>query len=339
VAVSTPGSNVTVSMEKCSVPLLWLDTFFFIKLAKLEAGEPVPEPDRSRLNLLIDAIATARARGRVICVEGQQFEEVQVGFGDIERVGGCITRTTWAVRLKHRDRIKRIQFRCLASAYLKDESDITIPSRSAFYTDPVEEAESHKSFVITCHNDLSPEARLKLRETKLLVRELWNDIREENLAHGITFEQQREFEHEYLPDVAAEEFRRAIAKTQTGDQTAGLDLAQTQTWGFMRSWSHAGGRPGGFWPFIKSAHFRAIPTVDLSANLLADILTGKRPVDDGDSMDVHHIASALPYCDFALLDKRMCNRVRRRGMDKKYGVKVFAMKHIDQLVAELETPR
>jgi hypothetical protein len=311
-------------------------------MARIEAGERLAEPDQTRFVLLKAAIDAARQRGRLICVEGEQDDEVRVGHGDVERVRGCIARTTWTARLRHRFEVENLQFFRMAQAFLRGDTHVRFPFRDAFESDPVKDAATKRPFLITCHFNLSPEEQQQRLDTRRQLRDQWEANRKANRTAGVTFEQRRDREYLFLADVGRELLREAAAKAAAGDQLgvaqASLNLASSPTNRQYNSWVGAGGAPEKFWDFVGADHYRAIPVVDLYANLIADILTGKGAVDDGDSMDFNHVASALPYCHFALMDRKMCNRVSRLGLDAKYGVRVFSMVDVDVLAAQLGRP-
>jgi hypothetical protein len=71
----------------------------------------------------------------------------------------------------------------------------------------------------------------------------------------------------------------------------------------------------------------------------ADLLTGNEVIKSGDVMDVGLLSVAIPACHFVVTDRRQCERIKRRGIDKEWGTSVHSMSDIDGLFEKLEKLR
>jgi hypothetical protein len=71
----------------------------------------------------------------------------------------------------------------------------------------------------------------------------------------------------------------------------------------------------------------------------ADLLTGNAAIQSGDPMDVSLLSVAIPVCHYVVTDKRQCDRIKRRGIDKEWGTEVYSMSDIDGLFERLEKLR
>lgn len=69
------------------------------------------------------------------------------------------------------------------------------------------------------------------------------------------------------------------------------------------------------------------------------LLTGNAVIQSGDIMDVGLLSVAIPACHFVVTDKRQCDRIKRRGIDKEWGTEVYSMSDADGLFERLEKLR
>jgi hypothetical protein len=69
------------------------------------------------------------------------------------------------------------------------------------------------------------------------------------------------------------------------------------------------------------------------------LLTGNAVIQSGDVMDVGLLSIAIPACHFVVTDKRQCDRIKRRGIDKEWGTEVYSMSDIEGLFERLEKLR
>lgn len=53
-------------------------------------------------------------------------------------------------------------------------------------------------------------------------------------------------------------------------------------------------------------------------------------------MDVELLSVAIPVSHYVVTDKRMEQRVKRLGLDLRWGTKVYSMSSIENLFVELE---
>ncbi|MGO8971880.1 MAG: hypothetical protein ACLQDQ_20165 [Myxococcaceae bacterium] len=88
--------------------------------------------------------------------------------------------------------------------------------------------------------------------------------------------------------------------------------------------------------FLQSEHHHCLPYVDISSTLWADLLTGSEEVKESDGQDIDFMAHAIPISHFVVTDNRMRERIEARGLDERWGTKVFSMQTIDALFAELD---
>lgn len=332
-----PGdSAVVVRVEKCPVPVLWLDTAVFIKMAKIARREQLGELEHERIERLSQVVLDKVRSGRLFCPEGQQDEEFDPERAEFQGARRAMLLSSRAMRLRHSRLIEQFQFHHVARSYLDGAREIVLPYDDAFMGDPLSAGLSDAGYPVRCHLDPSGEDRAERLRAKKRHRDKLEELRAENKVKGVTFAQQREVEFAFLPLALQDAFNRAAATIHAGDYIGGyLDFLDSYPRQLQVVWSRVSGGIEGFREFIASGHYKAIPAVDIYANLYADILTSGA-IDDGDATDIDHLASVIPYCNYVLTDLKMRRRVRRLGLDSKYGTQVFAMADTDELISELE---
>jgi len=329
-----PG--IVVRIEKYPVPILWLDSFIFINAERIATGRSVPEVDCERTAQLLGVVSKKCGEQRLICIEADQSEELKQGGPDAVEGRTALVRASRMVRFRHRREVERIQFFHLARAFLDGDPEVVLPYRDVFKNDPLAELASDRRLLLFAHTDLSEDEIHRWRKDRERMREGLEELRQANRLAGVTFAQQCDREYNYLAPVTKAIIDRAVEKIMSGDQEGYLGLIESPAHVLRAMWLKHGWNLDDFWRFTDSAHFRVIPTMDISARLNADLLTGTREIEGGDAMDVDQVAAVLPYCDILLVDRRMRNRLKRLRLDRKWSTCVYAMADFDDLITKLE---
>jgi hypothetical protein len=225
--------------------------------------------------------------------------------------------------------IEEQQIKRLMTAYIERASSVTFSYMDAFIDDPVSRflEKLASGWVFTADSGLleSP-AQTRMKLATLL--DEYQRLRESNLAQGITFKQQ--LEHERIATITR---TTEIVNHVRTKQMRGEQLTKDEAWAFspirwlIDIWDRRGGTPKGlegFLEFLNSPYYGLAPSLDISWNLGARLLTrkGLEQVKPGDSMDVDHISSILPYANLLIVDRPMKHIIQDLGLDKKYGTTV-----------------
>jgi hypothetical protein len=89
------NQQITVTCDKCPVPMLWLDTAIYIDLAKIEVGERThSDPRHNLLTTLREIVLRKVEEGSLSAPEGEQATEIEG-----ERLG---ERVRCPLRSQHR---------------------------------------------------------------------------------------------------------------------------------------------------------------------------------------------------------------------------------------------
>jgi hypothetical protein len=91
--------------------------------------------------------------------------------------------------------------------------------------------------------------------------------------------------------------------------------------------------------FFSSERHHALPIIRIEAALWADLLTGTEQIGPGDAQDVRFLSTVLPVAHFVVADSRMRERLRQLRLADDWGTRVFSLRTIDELFAELEALR
>lgn len=332
-----------VTTEKPAIPTLWLDTSVIIKLTKVAKGEALQQVEIDRLTRLRDLVRELVPAGKLICPQADQDEEYVAKRLDKE-IHRDFLGLSLGINMRHRQGIFDWQAQLGMEAYVKNADTVNISLYAYFHSDPAEELEKarQRNIIIGAHPIRDPEILARREAGYAQVFEAWERLRQEFVAAHRTYEEQLQEEKCGYADAMAykvEEWEKQIA--------AGIG----NFWAFMGvqgflmfrvRWKEMGGKPDGLEGLHKyfcSDYFNNLPTPRIGNQLGADLLTGNQIILSGDVMDVGLLSVAVPACHFVLTDRKMCDRIKRLGIDKEWGTEVYSMSDIDGLFERLERLR
>lgn len=76
---------------------------------------------------------------------------------------------------------------------------------------------------------------------------------------------------------------------------------------------------------------RDIPSLNVFAEFMHDILNSNKEVEKNDQKDIRFLATAIPYCDVVITEKKWCNLAKKHNFDTKYNTTIS--KNIDTLLS------
>jgi len=328
-------SEPVVQMEKCPIPIIWLDTSVFIKLASLKLGQLKNDTEKSRLQVLHDRIYTLAREGKLLCPEASQPREIWTRRSDfLDEVSELsLGVTTYAHEI-----IEDAQVQHLMSAYIASKREITFPYAAAFLEHPVDALRKslQSRFIVTVDMGLLGEVN-NIRTHRAGIHREWEALRQRCIDERVTYERQLQRERRGGINVTISMARDCVTKTINGAEPTDPELrAHRNISRLIHIWDFLDGEPKGFHgllEFIHSPNYMLAPSVDISAMLVAKLMVGEKAIDHGDAMDVAHISSMLPYADLMVVDRRMKNVVRNLDLDSKYNTIVCYIGDIDEIDA------
>lgn len=332
-----------VVCEKPRLPTLWLDTSLIIKLTKVERGENLQQVEVDRLTRLRTLVQELVPAGKLIFPQSDQEEEYVAKRLDPE-IHSDFLGLSLGIKMKHRQGIFDWQAQLGMEAYVKSADTITVGVDAFFHGDPIEELEQarQRDILIGGHPIRLPEILVRRAAANVKVFEMWEQLRQEFVAKKRTYEEQLEEEKCGYADAMAykvEEWERKLA-TGVPDFWTFMDVEGFLM--FRAVWKDLGGKPEGLEGLHKyfcSDYHNNLPTPKIGNQMGADLLTGNAVIQSGDVMDVALLSVAVPACHYVVTDRRQCERIKRRGIDKDWGAEVYSMSDIDDLFQRLERLR
>jgi hypothetical protein len=329
---------VTVTCEKSPVPMLWLDTSVLIDLAKIENGENIDAIRAAALTELRNKIEQLGVRQKLICPEWDQSTEFE-GKRLEKEINEISARIALGAHCVPYQGVKDEQMRLGTTEYRANSGRIDIPWAVHFYGDPrsrVAETIS-QGFVIVSELEKPEEWIQKSDRDRDATHAAWEGLRQEFIAEGRTFEDQ--VRHEKVGE--AYSMIKMLAVYHRKTQSAELDMwDKLSVEGFLKWMASWGSTPeesiAALFAYMHSPYYGELPIVDVACRLSADLVVRPPGVKRGDSMDVQHLATAIPLSHYVLADKAMTDRCGRLGLGAKYRTKIYSSKAIDGLLAELE---
>lgn len=330
----------TVKFEKPALPTLWVDTSVVIKLTKIKRGEALQDIEVQRGTRLRELVFGLVRAGKLLCPESDQEEEYVAQRLD-DAVHSMFGSLSLGISLSHRQGIFDQHVFKGMEAYAKNSDTIWLPSSTYFHGDPIRRLNEvrNERFFVTVGPFKSSEILKRRADAKIEIASKWEQLRNELVSKGQTYEKQLELEQRGYWDGMIEIIRKFETYMVSGQYNFWDFMAATGPLLYRTYWRELGGQPPG-WEgvdkFFRSTHFTELPLPFISCRLGADLLTGNEPIAASDPMDVELLSVALPVAHYVLTDRRMEQRIKELSLDKYCGTAVYSMPTIDGLFAQLE---
>jgi len=324
---------IRIRVERCPIPVVWLDTHVLIRLALLEVGrlDPSLVPAYSALESRLSKLV---ARNAIVCPKVDQHSEV---WGpDRPLFMDKLTTISMGVDMKPKLAIDDGQTWKLMSAYIKGVREVVFSYRDGFYKDPLREIEETRlqRFIVTVDMGVFPSVE-KAKAQRESLHKAWEEMRQRRLAEGASYEEQKELERRARFSAVFGLARDAIATVMKGGWP---DLNELEGYKHIMTmvevWDRLGGTPkglAGLVRFIDSNHYAAHLINDIEATLLARLMTGTELIQSGDEMDIDQIATVLPFADLMIVDRKMRHYLHKLGLADRYGAKVCGVHEWDEI--------
>jgi hypothetical protein len=330
--------QITITCEKCPVPMLWLDTSVFVDLAKIETGEiGADNPRHQPLTTLRGLVETKVQERKLVCPESDQVSEVE-GRRLEDQIKGIMTSLSSGVRCIPsagvKDRLMQLGIR----AYVAKAPSIHVTLDAFFREDPAETvADAHaRGFIIVPRFRKPAELLKRAEDNRLEIKAKFEEMRQENTAARASF--QEHFDRERVGESDAMlVMLRSFYQKGTGATVDDL-LAVYGYCALHKYWEVIGGPGPGetaLYPYMRSPYYYELPPVDIASRLYADLMAYGHPIKSGDNQDVQHMAFAIPVAKFVVTDRAMADRCRRRGIGDKWHTGIFSSSTLDLLFEEL----
>jgi hypothetical protein len=330
---------VTLDMEKSATPMLWLDTSVLADFAKIQKGENVEPVRARRLTRLRSVVRQAVRDERLICPEWDQDNEYEAKRleAEIRRIVSDLSCGAHCVPYAG---VKDQQILIGMRAYLSAADIMHIPAEIHFYRDPLKAIQEAKRNHYIVERDMPKPTEWieKAARDKLQTQESVEELRQSYTAMGQTFDQQLTLERVGESDVMIKMVGEYVTLIQAGRFDFWKFMGVQGFFLHMKRWRTMGG-PGNnsasdiaaLYSFMRSPYCWELPVQDVSCRLSADLLVKHFPIKSGDSVDIQHLATAIPVAHYVVADKAMVDRCERLGIGKKWDTKLFSTRTLDDL--------
>ncbi len=350
----TIGNGIRVMVERTPLTTLWLDTSVVSDLVKLDQQKIVDPRHRARLERLQLLVFDLVRVERLLCPQaGHREEYVRFSLG--KECARKWAQLSQGVSLEPEAHVEDAELFEAMKAYVRGEPSFSLPTAVFFGGNPMAHLRQTERLGLVIWADIDDSqalAQLK-EEVRQAARANTEAVRLATRARGTRYTEQLELElgaHAKMVDAAIARKREwleqvwAISPTQRDVEQLFQDLFPNHPWVnyWWQVWKVAAGEPTSpeaMREFFRSGHHRALPCVQVTSALLADLMTGDEPVKESDSQDVAFLSKAIPVAHYVVTDNRMRERLQAREVLERWGTQVFSMKTIDGLVGELEKLR
>lgn len=330
-----------VKIEKPSIPILFLDTFFFIDLIK-NRHLTTKKPYFAEQLELIDLIHKLTKQKKVLCPQGDQEEEYELGKYE-EEIREEQIKLSYGISVMYHYGVQKWQTQVAISAYIKNQTEVVYDHKSLFQRAPIDELNDALSrpYIVNCHIPTPTEWIDKRKKTKKELAEEFEALRKQKIKLNIKFADWVKHEKLGTYDAILNTIKTAIPKIAqqeplTEEETNGLQLMGD----YLAYYSHYAKRdatPKDVMDFLKSDYHGTIPYIDIQSGLFASLLTQTGLVKETDNFDFHQTSQMLPFSTYFLTDSSLKHRLTTNPLayDKQYGIKIYSMKEIRVLISLL----
>ena len=325
--------QIDVKINKCPVPIIWLDTSVLINMTKHRIDKTASRDIYRRECDLFDAVYKAVREKELIYPQGDQEEEVTRRPREFQETQSLLSL---GIHFRHRSEIKETQMQIAMRAYISKSCTMETNFQDAFDSDPVFELGRVRGFIIDLYSNKSDRLMASERANKLQNLEKIRQLKESRRKVEVSFEEQLKIE--YLGEYQAVScIMRHYLNYLSGKFLPTMEeLSQFYYLScLLKQWNEFGGNPHsveGILQFLVSEEWKSTPYNCISAHLQAKLMTRDGNIKSGDPMDISQLIIALIYCQYVICDKSMRNLIRELGLDKKYEVGVYSITDVKDVI-------
>ena len=334
---------IKTKIIKHSLPILFIDTFFFIDFVGNRHRKTKSHYFAEELEL-IDLVLKLTKEKKLLCPEGDQEEEYHLGVKYEEELRKEQAQLSHGIRAMYHYGVYKFQLQQAMIACLKNQKIVEYDYRSLFEGDPLKELEKALShpYIISVHIPLPKSFLNKQRKTKEELAKDFERLRKENINSGTRFKDQVKREVLGKLDAIINTLKTVVPKLTQQQSLTQAEINGLQVFAdYLAYLSHYAKKEVTIKEvadFIKSDYYASIPYISVESKLYASLLTQQNSVKESDNFDFHQTSQMLPFCTYFLTDSSLKHRITTNPLklDEEYRVKVFSMKEIRNLILELQ---
>lgn len=330
-----------VIVEKPPIPLLWLDTWCILDMTRALNGSDKEKKERAQL--IYDKILSLTQEKKLLCPEGDQYAEIELSNNEklVDNARKLLLRLSHGISLHFYASVENLQTQIMMKAVIEGSEKVSYSWNDIFHRDPVKELEEQKEWLIDVKLPIREDQVEERLESNRFVAEEWEKLRQKALQSKEKYDHalSREYEGkaETIEHVMQNLFAKAVQRKEISvkDMLQAAELAgKPITW-----WERYSGKSDAWEDvlgFYRSPEYKLIPSVRISTRLLADLVCGNEKISQSDIMDIHHIATVMPYASYMVVDKRMRNRIEGKPkLDEEYPTVILRWEELLPLLEKL----
>lgn len=317
-----------VVVKKNDIPMIYLDTFIMIELAKYSYGN-CTDPHKEEIGEIFALLTQLLNAKKILCPLGNQLKEMGMSHGRKSSKNFLLNLTNITLKLPFQ--IKEDELEIGYRAFIAESTFIDLPCSTVI--DPT--GDSDTRFKIHVSPVYSKGTVEKLRDSKLNTTNILNDIKKRKLVEA-------DFESQLWCELQADYQLLCNAFAQHNFPSGNLNLLPDELWAFYKrtGTSYQSGIPLGIFEqyihFLLSSYHHNLPYQRIEAVLWAHLMQRSNTIKNGDRLDIMWASSYLPFIDYAITDNAFCALLNDSGLSDHYDVKVFSATSFRNIINELK---
>jgi hypothetical protein len=332
-----------VIVEKPAIPILFIDTFFFIDLVGNRHKDKKSSHFADELELA-DLITSLTKQKKLLCPVGDQEEEYELGVKYEDEIREEQTRLALGISAHYHYGLYKYQTQLAIKAYLDNCKEVIYSSRALFQNDPVKELERQlqSRFIVSVHIPTPADNLEKRRKTKKELAQQFEEMRQDKIKRDVKFEDWARHEALGTMEASLTTLKSVLPKQLMQQDLSEEDWNGLLELGDILSYlTHYSGKEASFEDaikFLKSEYFMSIPYISVQSKLYASMWIQSGKIKDSDNFDFQQASQMLPYSTYYLTDSSLKHRLTTSPLklDEAYNVKIYSMKEIKALISELK---
>ena len=319
-----------INFQKNTIPVMYLDSCAIIEFARYNKGycSNVHKSESAELyNLLLDLMR----KRKILCPNGNQIEEV--GMTENRKIAREFLFSYTNIDFLHPDCIYNNQLKTGYKAFINNEECVNFDIRTVCE----KEITNQHAFKVSAYSIYSEEKAESIREEKENIANILNSMKDNHeIKKDLNEQFQAELESEFLS------FCRNVIYNPRNTEKLYLDYFNEME----RFYKITGCNPNGSYEqfhnaiadycmFLLSYYHNCLPYVLIRAKLWAYLMQRQNKIIHSDKLDVEWASAYLPFVDYAITDDNFRKTLKNTGLSEKFGVKVFSMKTIQNLIESL----
>jgi hypothetical protein len=329
-------------LTKTPIPILWLDTWCILELAAALDSKDIKRKESAEQ--IVDKIILLTKKKKLICPEGDQDIEIRISNNKkiVEKSREIQAQMSLGISLNFYAAVEHLQIQRMMRAVINKKHEVEFSWKDIFADDPIRTIDKNDKFIVSVRISQSQEQiDEQIRVHKSIAQDweaLRQDARKNKRSYEITLAREFKGTAEAIVHVMVNIAAKTIHKLPISakEYMQSVDLVGTP----LSWWEHYSGKKDVLTEvlsFYASGEYSQIPFVNIGTRLLSELVSGNESVSPSDVMDIHHMATVIPYASFMVVDKRVGNRLEgRTQLLKDYPVKLLKLKEVLPLLESLD---